>query len=241
MRTILILDTETTGLDARTDHVIEVGCALWSVEHATLIEAWSEIMRSPTGVNPAESVNGIPASALMNAADPITVWPLVADMAALADAIVAHGADFDRGFVPTSIRDMLPWICSCNDIEWPGRKLAGGIEPTRERPGQSLVALCLAHGLGVSHAHRALTDVLLLARLLERVAELGHNVGSMLSRGLRPKATFVAQVSYDDREKARAAGFRWDAGSRRWLRRMAIDDAAALPFPTRQALDAEAA
>ena len=42
------------------------------------------------------------------------------------------------------------------------------------------------------------------------------------------------QPFHTDREKAKQAGFQWDPGSKRWLRTMAIDDAASLPFKTKQ-------
>lgn len=233
LRRVLIVDSETTGLDAKRDYAIEVGCVLWSVEHRSVIEAWSTLIAGPNG-NPAEAINGIPASALTDAADAVVVKVRLLEFAGRADAIVAHSADFDRAFL-APIADVLPWICSCNDIEWPGARIAANVEPARERPGQSLVALCLAHGLGVSHAHRALTDCLLLARLLERVAEMGHDVEAMLTRGLRPKATFQALVSFDDKDKAKAAGFKWVPETKMWLRRMAVEDAKALPFQVREA------
>jgi len=50
----------------------------------------------------------------------------------------------------------------------------------------------------------------------------------MIERGMRPKGTFVAMTSYAEREKAKAAGFGWDG--KRWTRRMAIEEAEALPF-----------
>lgn len=56
----------------------------------------------------------------------------------------------------------------------------------------------------------------------------------ILERAMRPQATYIAQVSYDDREKAKAAGFSWDGNAKTWSRRMAKEDAARLPFPTRE-------
>lgn len=222
MKRLLILDTETTGLDPKVDQAIEVGAVLWSVEHRTVLSCFSALIEA--NGNAAEAVNGIPSAALLNIEKAPKVWQAVEEWGRTANAVVAHNADFDRSFVPRecALHD-LPWICSCDDIQWP-----------RASDSRSLVALALAHGVGVSYAHRALTDCLLLARLLERCAELGHDVAAMLARGLRPKATFAANVTYETNHLAKAAGFRWDPQARRWWRKMAIEDVTSLPFKVRQ-------
>lgn len=51
---------------------------------------------------------------------------------------------------------------------------------------------------------------------------------------MRAKALFVALVPFERKDEAKAAGFQWDAARRQWLRTMAIEDAAALPFRTQQ-------
>jgi DNA polymerase-3 subunit epsilon len=221
MKRVLILDTETTGIDPAKDRAIEVGAVLWSVEHRTIDRCYSAILRGEG--NAAEAVNGIPAAALPFATAPDFAWDTVGTMAGGADAFVAHSADFDRGFTPEPLARLLPWICTIDDVQWP-----------RASDSRSLVALALAHGLGISHAHRALTDCLTIARLLERVAEMGHDVGAMLARGLRLKAKFQALVSYETNALAKTAGFRWDAAAKIWWRKMAVDDVAALPFKVRQ-------
>lgn len=222
MRTVLILDTETTGLGPDAA-VIEVGAILYSVEHATVLRAFSSLIRADS--NAAEAVNRIPAAALVDALDPAAVWSEVSVMALhwKVEAILAHNAAFDRSFTPpdSALLDF-SWICTKSDLTW----------PKQTRPESSLVPLALDHDLGVAVAHRALADCDLIARLLMRCAELGHDVAAMLARGLRPKVTLMACVSYDDREKAKAAGFRWDAPTKRWLRRMVEEDAD-FDFPTR--------
>jgi DNA polymerase-3 subunit epsilon len=107
-----------------------------------------------------------------------------------------------------------------DDLAWP-----------RGAGSKSLVALALAHGVGVSTAHRALTDCLLIAHTLERLPELGVvDVKAFLRRGLRPKAKFRALVSYETNSLAKAAGFRWEPNARMWTRTMAVEDVAGLPF-----------
>jgi len=56
---ILILDTETTGLDENKDEVIEIGCILFDVSFKCVLSQVSFLF--PVNNNEAEYVNGIPA------------------------------------------------------------------------------------------------------------------------------------------------------------------------------------
>lgn len=138
-----------------------------------------------------------------------------------AGAIVAHNADFDRQWFPDLGK---PWLCTMSDFKW----------PLATKDGGSLIHLALDHGIGVSSAHRALTDCQLIAALFDRMDDLP----GMFAQAMRPKAVFRALVSYDDRELAKQAGFKWDGVTKQWTRRMAIEDAALLPFPTAKLADA---
>lgn len=219
MKTLLFIDTETTGLSPETDRLLEVGAVLWSVEHRCILSTWSDLIDGDG--NAAEAINRIPPSALSYGDALGNVLANLAAYERRADGVVAQRAEFDRGFLEAAgFKTRAPWICSKFDIEWP-----------RSKVGDGLVSTALAHGVGVVSAHRAITDCLILARLFERVAET-HDLQPMLARAMRPKATFQAMVSYDDREKAKSAGFQWDSVTRRWTRRMAVEDAAALGFKT---------
>lgn len=213
---ILILDTETSGL-SDTDVAIEVAVALYSVKHHAVLRTFASLMYATT--NPAVHINRIPVEILAEAPPAEVIWPAIESMAASAQAVVAHNADFDRRFVPGKFLQK-PWVCSQDDIIWPNQS------SSRE----ALIKLALAHDLGVSHAHRAAVDVDLLSRLFTRVAELGVDISELLVRGMRPKGMYQAMVSYDDREMAKKAGFRWDAGNKTWTRKMFVEDAEALPF-----------
>ncbi len=221
MKTIAILDTETTGLDPAKDDVLEVAVCIYDLASASAVRSYASLLRASE--NRAFDVNGIPVAALERAPEPTLVWAGVETLLRSADTVVAHRADFDRSFVEPHLTARVPWVCSKFDLRWP-----------RGKPGDGLVHLALAHGLGVASAHRATTDVDTLARLFTRAAELGADLPAMIAHGLRPKARFVALVSFEEKEAAKTAGFQWDASRREWWRTMAIDDAAALPFRTRR-------
>lgn len=220
MRSVIFLDTETTGLDPATSRCIEVAVVAYDLEHRAPIECYSSLIRSET--NEAERVNRIPVEMLSDAPPANNVWARVEGIIDRhGTAIIAHRAAFDRSFVPEESTFGRPWICSKYDIEWPMGKL-----------GDPLAFLALAHGVPVFTAHRAMADVETMVRLFQRVAEMGHDVPAMLARAMRPKVKVVAQVSFDDREKAKSAGFAWDGTRKRWWRDMPSEDIAALPFRT---------
>lgn len=219
MNIVAIVDTETSGIDPATGELLEVAYAVYSLEHG-LADAGSRLVEAKA--NEASGVNGISLDLVVAHGYPRTSvreWLEVQTNG--ADTIVAHNADFDRQWLP-ELHDR-PWICTCNDVTWP--------EPVQSR---ALTAVALAHGVGVVDAHRALTDVMTIVRLFDALRKRGVDVAELLAAGLRPKATFRALVSYDDREKAKAAGFRWEGATKSWLRKMAIEDAKTLPFKVQQ-------
>jgi DNA polymerase-3 subunit epsilon len=225
MRNVLIVDTETTGLDPAVDRVIEIGAILYSLEAASPLACVSYLLRSENATNPAASVNRIPEAALRYV-DHLDVQPLafrlLDEMAKSAACILAHNAAFDRSFLAgLGYFPDRPWICTKEDLAW----------PRQSKPGASLVVLALDHDLGVAYAHRALADCDLIARLLTRCHELGHDLPAMLERAARPKLTYRALVDYKRRELAKAHGFQWQPDAQIWARRIAPEDVEALALP----------
>lgn len=217
-RRVLILDVETGGVDPAKDPLVELGLARWSVEHRALIRAASILVAAPS--NDAATVNGIPPALLPEGQTADFALDVARRWAEGCDAVLAHnGEDFDKLW--TGELGGLPWIDSAWDIDWP--KPCGG---------RRLQDIALAHGLAVLAAHRALTDCLLLAQLLERVAELpGVELGALLERAMRPKVKVISMAPYEEKDKVKEHGFRWSDEDRWWFRRLPAEDVAALPFP----------
>lgn len=222
---ILLLDTETTSTDPATGLLLEVAFARYSLAHG-LVGVRSTLVRHTTLPDDfGYDVHGIARDLLIgerpSVADAGTLVYGAATQTAEPLPIVAWNADFDRAWFPAQ-EQALPWV-DAMDLEWPRRPTSRG-----------LAATALAHGVGVVTAHRAAPDVMTMVALFDRARELGADLGAMVAKGLRPRARFQALVSFDDRDKAKAEGFRWEAETKRWLRTMAIEDAAALPFATRE-------
>ncbi len=222
MKRALLLDLETTGIDPKVDRVVEIGMVLYSLEFHTILRCMSAVVDAGIG-NAAVAVNGIPATALVGGLSEADAFGYVQEWMACADVVLAHNAAFDLSFLPEALRTTLPVVCTMSDVQWP-----------RSCSSKGLTAIALAHGLGISHAHRALTDCLTIARLLERAHELGADIQAMLARAMVPKSRFVALVSYDNRGEAKSAGFQWDPLRKVWHRMMVPSDAAKLPFAVRE-------
>lgn len=227
---LLILDTETSGLDPQEHVCLEVGAILFHVGGRAVLSQVSFLL--PARSNPAQAINGI---------DPaITQLPqpwrqglaCFEAMAARADAAVAHNARFDRQWFGRQELPALalPWICSMDDIRWPASR--------QLRPSPSVRDLALAYGVPVWAAHRALTDCIYLAEVFARCDDLEQ----LLQAALEPRELFRAQLSYAERHQAKQAGFRWNnpiPGA--WTRRLSAREASALPFAVQPVTEGNAA
>lgn len=225
--TIIITDTETQGLvPSETCQAIEVAIIVFDVETASERASFSSLIHATE--NPAESINRISVAALLKAPPAEKVWGRVHAFVKEAGAsavFMAHRAEFDRGFYPSALAALLPWVCSKFDVEWPASKL-----------GASCVEMALAHGVPVWDPHRAMTDAGLIASTLTRAVELGADLPAMLARAMRPKALYeVADRGFSAERNAlaKAAGFAWIEKARAWQRKMCPEDVGALGFEVR--------
>lgn len=223
----LLLDTETSGLDSKQDATLELGAILYSMKHAAAVSSYSFLIpniRNRHNPNPSEAVNGIPAELLKELRINYTKsLGMLLDMANEAEILIAHNAEFDRPFLPVELQSR-QIICSKDDVEW----------PRAFKIGMSLVPLALAHGVGVGSAHRALADCDLMARLFSRVAELGGDLQHMLTRAMRPKATYLSLAPFAQKDLVKASGFEWNPERKEWTRRMFVEDAAKLGFAVKE-------
>jgi DNA polymerase-3 subunit epsilon len=219
IRYACLLDTETTGLNPAVDKTLEVAVMLFDVKHAQPVASFASLIRNDS--NESEPINGIPSGMLSEAHEPELVWRAVRWLIGPAQVIIAHNAEFDRKFVPDLGK---PWCCSENDIQYPGRSRGG-----------SLVQLALSLGLGVASAHRAMADVDTLARILTRLAEMGHELEPVLLHAMRPKVMCHSLAPFEKKEEVKAAGFRWDPDAKVWWRRMPLEDTKELSFKVRVA------
>ena len=222
---LAMVDTETTGLDPQKHDLLEIACALYDVKRATMIEARSWLIHSTD--NPMEKVNGLPSALLqergrkMLSPEDLVAMEDLAKMLLRSSAVVAWNAAFDQPWIeayldrltllPTMFFARPKWVCAMNDMEWP-----------KFSSSRALSSVALAHGVPITDAHRALSDVLTMTKLFSRAAELGADVGEMVAFAALPRAEYRAAVDYSGRELARGAGFRWDETRRGWFRKFPV-------------------
>lgn len=172
LRTLLVLDTETTGLDATRDKVIELALLRVTVDADTgrpvgAVQVYDGLEDPGMPVPPAiTDITGITTDMVRGQR---LDEARVAELMQGVDLVVAHNAGFDRPFVegrlPAFAR--LAWACSWADVDW--KALGQG--------SAKLESLALACGWFYD-AHRAETDChALLAVLTQPVARFavgGH-------------------------------------------------------------------
>ena len=216
---ILIIDTETTGLDENKDEVIEIGCILFHVSSRSVLSQVSFLF--PVRNNEAEYVNGISAE-VTNIDQP---WQdglnFFLKLVDYSDLIVAHNVEFDRkwfgkGRLPKLEKN---WICSLEDINWTFQK------SLKSRP--SVTDLALSFSIPVWNLHRALSDCFYISEVFKKC----DNLEELLLKATEPRFLYKALVSYEERYLAKNAGFRWNTpveGS--WSKKLTAEEASNLDF-----------
>jgi DNA polymerase-3 subunit epsilon len=205
----VLFDVETTGLDAKTDEVIELGmvkfayCPDGRVAH--VIDNFGSL-NEPANPIPAEitTLTGITNEMVAGKRiDAAAVSAFVAD----ANIVIAHNANFDRKFAERYWPEFehKNWGCSATEIDWRGHGFEGS------RLGYLLM------GGGLFHtAHRAVDDCRALLEVLamtlagtERPA-----LASLLDRARRNTVRIWAEGSpYDLKDELKKRGYRWNDGS----------------------------
>ncbi len=217
--TLLIIDTETTGLDVNENNCLEIGAILFHVKSRCVLAQQSFLL--PVDSNDAQKINRIPAHVTRLSQPWKEGLVYFEHLIDCCDAVVAHNATFDRQWfgkepLPAIIK---PWICSMEDISWP--------ENLQLRPRPSVRDLALSYEVPVWNAHRALTDCIYLSEVFRRT----ENLETLLIQALEPRTLMRAKVSYENRNLAKKAGFVWNnpvPGA--WVRRLSQREATALNF-----------
>ena len=216
---ILILDTETTGLDENKDEIIEIGCILFHVSSKSVLSQVSFLF--PVSTNEAEHVNGISAE-VTNVFQPwedgLNFFLKLVDS---CDLIVAHNVEFDRKWFGKGKLPKLQkkWICSLEDINWSFQK------SLKNRP--SVTDLALSFSIPVWNLHRALSDCFYISEVFKKC----ENLEALLYKATEPRFLYKALVSYEERSLAKKAGFRWNtAVEGAWSRKLTLEEANNLDF-----------
>lgn len=203
----LLVDTETTGLDAARDEIIELAMVPFTYgvdgEIYQVGEAFQQL-RQPSKPIPPEitAITGIDDAMVEGKAiDP----EAVATFAAPAALVIAHNAAFDRKFLErfSEVFNTKPWACSMSEVDWAGE----GYE------GVKLAYLAASAGFFYER-HRASHDCLAALELLARAHSISGRTGlaQLLDRARTPTWRIWAENSpFDLKDILKTRGYRWNA------------------------------
>lgn len=217
---VIVLDTETTGLDSKSEKVIELAMLSVQVDLATgqpvgpvTVYASFEDPGKPIPPQITE-ITGIDDT--MVAGQRIDD-AAVAALVQAADLIVAHNAGFDRPFVEARwpVFATKPWNCSFMGIDW-----------KKEGSGSAKLEFLAAERGWFYDAHRAQVDCHALLQVLSTPLADGHTGLARLLAGAgqtRYKLRATA-APFESKDKLKSRGYRWDGEGRVWWCSLASDD-----------------
>lgn len=204
----LIVDTETTGLDTATAKIIEI--ALLPIAYNANLEIVDvgpayHGLQDP-GEPLSEEVKRVTGLVDENLTDRNIDWAHVDNMVTGTNIVIAHNAAFDRPILERHLASdsakRRPWACSMTEIDW---KRLGF-------PSTSLTGIATHMGRFFD-AHRALDDVNALASILAT-----HQFFRALLESARRThyRVFATGSPYEQKDKLKARGYRWDDKGRVW-------------------------
>ena len=205
----VIIDTETTGLNFRTDEIIEIGVITFTFNDAGELGDVTGIyggLQQPKNAIPADitRLTGITDDMV---AGQVIDTALLKTLIEPADLVIAHNAGFDRpfceAFSPLFIQKA--WACSLKEIDWSARGFEGS--KLGYLVGQS----------GYFHdGHRAVDDCF---ALLEVLAQTPPGVAAapfaeLFQASQQSRVRIYAENSpFDMKDHLKARGYRWSDGS----------------------------
>ena len=209
---VIVLDTETTGLDAKNERIIELAMLSVLVDTTTgqpvgPVTTYESFEDPGKPIPPAiTEITGIDDSMVRGQRIDDA---RVAELVQAADLIVAHNAGFDRPFVEARLPVFATraWNCSFAGIDW---KAQGSGSAKLE---------FLAHERGWFYdAHRALVDCHALLQVLATPLKNGQSGLQQLLQGASNTRYKLRATGapFEAKDALKARGYRWDNENRVW-------------------------
>ncbi|MGQ0710764.1 MAG: 3'-5' exonuclease [Rhodoferax sp.] len=218
---VLVLDTETTGLDSAKDRIIELALLRFAWDPASGLPQGEvqvfDQLEDPSFPIPAvaQKITGITDA---DVAGQRLDEARIAELLQGVDLVIAHNAGFDRPFVERRLGAFaqLPWACSWAEMDW----------EAEGRGSAKLENLALALGLFYD-AHRAETDCHALLRVLsEPCSDQRTGLAHLVERSRQPSFRLQAtQAPFEAKDLLKARGYRWNAEARVWVTTLASEAA----------------
>ncbi|MGA2383900.1 MAG: 3'-5' exonuclease [Gemmatimonadales bacterium] len=223
--TAIALDIETTGLDPRTDIIIQVSVVAfeYSAETGRIFEVSTPVtyFENPGRSIPPDVVK------MTGITDADVAGKRIDDQAVAAlvragGLVVAHNAVFDRPFLERRLPVFqdVPWACSMAEVPWRNLGYASLAEEY----------LLLKHCGLFYDAHRADRDALAMIHLLATPFESGELPFRLLlqSARLRTLRIWAVGAPFDAKDTLKVRGYRWNPGDdgrpKAWHRDVSEED-----------------
>ncbi|MBY2942589.1 3'-5' exonuclease [Rhizobium leguminosarum] len=204
----VILDTETTGLNHRSDEIIEIGAVAFTFNDDGAIGDIVGIyggLQQPSRPIPPEITRLTCITDAMVEGQLIDIQSL-RTLIEPADLIIAHNAGFDRPFCEafSKIFTGKAWACSVSEIDWSAR----GFEGTK-------LGYLVGQAGYFHEGHRAVDDCHALLEILDREQHDGESPFTELYRASQRSRirVFAEHSPFEMKDHLKARGYRWSDGS----------------------------
>ncbi len=226
--TVLILDTETTGLDASKEKVIELALLRVQIDLQSGLPVGHVVVYDgleDPGMSIPKEIEKITGITQAMVAGQRLDEACIAELMQGVDLVIAHNAGFDRPFVESRLPQFsqLAWACSFADINW------------KDQGRSSAKLEGLAQSLGLFYdAHRAEMDchallAVLTAELIPCVGLTASDTSVLGNTGLNCLIQMAKTPNYrvqatnapfDSKDKLKARGYRWNGDQKVWHTRV---------------------
>ena len=220
--TIAVLDTETDGLDPTCDNILQIAVAMIEVDaigrilrvidHGTAMQ--DPKRQIPPKIVALTGIDNRTVKGKRIKRDALTAF------LCKADALLAHNAGFDAGFVRRLLPGIahLPWICSMRDVAW----------AKHGYDGAKLGHLLMQSGMFAEAAHDAMADVEALLSLLASELPTGETVLAEAITTARTPTVRIDAVDapYSVKGELKRFGYRFDWNPQRkvWWKEVSLAD-----------------
>lgn len=228
LRRGIILDTESTGTDIRSDKIIELGMILFEYCPDTgkayrILDSFNQLEDPGMPIpDAASAVNGITDEMVAGQKiDDAAVVKFIEDV----DLIIAHKSDFDRAMVERRFPafESKAWGCSLRQVDWNGECIS------------SHKLDYIAYRLGYFYdAHRAEADCLALLEALQRPLPVsgGYALKQILDKySAQSHRIRALNAAFEKKDELKKRGYSWgdgsDGGDKAWYTEVSADDYAA--------------
>lgn len=209
VKTGILLDVETTGLNTAQDEIIELAMIKFEYladDRIARIKDVFSAFNEPSNPIPAEitELTGITDEMVTgHRIDSDAVSAFTSE----AVVVVAHNASFDRKFAERywPVFEQKAWACSATEIEWRKHGFDGS------RLGYLLAGAGLFH-----QAHRAIDDCRALIEILSKdVPKRGRPAFALLLERARRKTIriWAEQSPFEFKDTLKKRGYRWSDGA----------------------------